>query len=216
MEKRQEYIYLGRLYDDIEKVQDAMAGGTDPICPENTGGSNYLSSVEVRPNYEALGSDAARNAARKNAMATMANHSFFFYGDNLDEIQRSISILAKEPRDMEGFLMSDRGVETIDDCFAADRTHMMVIKMPLETFEEMCATGLIGTGSCEYGPDYEKEELDEAILGDAALRRVFAGEGEVVALDSPENVYEDLFGADFNALFSRSKDDDGYGYGDYY
>lgn len=221
MEKKQEFMYLGRLYgEDVEKVLDAMAGGTDPICPENTGGSNYLSSVEVKPDYSRFGSEVAKAAARKNAMATTARHSFFFYGDSLDAIQESISVLAKEPRDMEGYDMVDRGIETIDDCFAADRTHMMVIKLPLEKFDEMCATGLIGTGSCEYGTDYEKVELDEAILGDDAMRRIFAGDGEVIALDSPEAVFDDLFGADFNALFSRGKrrtlsrddyGDDGYG-----
>ena len=213
-------MYLGRLCteEDKERYDNAKVGGDGPICSDNDGGSNYLSSVDVRPNYDALGSDVARAVARKNAMATMARHSFFFYGDSLDVIQDSITTLAKEPRDMEGFNALDRGTETIDDCFAADRPHMMVIKMPLEKFEEMCNMGLIGTGSCEYGPDYAKVELDEAILGDDAMRRIFAGEAEIVALDTPENVYEDVFGADYDALFSRGKRRtlrrDDYGYGD--
>ena len=222
MGRNEEYVYLGRLYteESAERFSEAMEGGLDPIGEINTGGSNTLSSVAVVPDLDSLGSDVARDAARKNAENTMNRHSFFFRGDSLDAIQDAITILSKEPRDMEGFNNVDRGVESINDCFAADRTHVCLIRVRSDTFDWMCRMGLIGLGSCEYGRDFERVELDEAILGDDAIRRIIAGEGEIIAFDSPQVVYEEVFGADYDSLFSRGKrrtlrrDDDLYGYED--
>ncbi len=237
MEKKNNKVYIARFCgSEVDALMETMEGKVVPICVENEGGSNYLSSVEVRPDYDGLGSEAAKMAARKNAMETMANHAFFFYGDSLDEVGESLSVLAKEPKDMEGFLRSERGVEGIEDCFADGRDRILIVESDEDTIGEMCSSGLIGTGSCEYGPDYEKRELSEMIIGDKAIRLLLTGgKGKVIAFDSPEVVYDNVFGSDFYSLFSRAKrrslhrddysddygDDHGSGYGsdmddDYY
>lgn len=205
MEEKKQKVILARLCGaESDALMDTMEGKVVPICQDNVGGSNYLSSVAVNPNYDALGSEAAKMAARKNAMTTMGNHAFFFYGDSLDEVEYAISILAKEPKDMQGFLNAENGVAELEDCLADGREYLLVMEADADIVAEMCDTGLIGTGSCEYGPDYERTELNEMILGDEAIRRLIAGKGKILAFDSPENVYENLFGSDFNALFGGS------------
>ncbi|MBE5738638.1 MAG: hypothetical protein E7354_02810 [Clostridiales bacterium] len=216
MENKEEYIYLARLLTDdgADRLEDAMNGGTEQIGTINDGGSNFMSTVEVNPDYNSVGSEVARELLKQNAKDTMGCHSFFLYDDDLYLLEESISTLAKAPRDLEGYENLDSGRATKEDCFAADRPHLCIFKVPMEKFNTMCSEGLIGLGSGEYGTDYERVELNEAIVGDKGMRQILAEPGSIVAFASPEKVYDDVFGVDYGSIFGGASRGRG-GYDDY-
>ncbi len=100
------------------------------------------------------------------------NGAFFFYADNIPELQEAIEVLKKQPKDPFAFLNREAGIANENDTFGGGRQKVLYAAVPGDRFYKFAESGkYISTGEGEYvDEDDNAYFLNEAVVGMSALK----------------------------------------------